>query len=482
MLLALGTAAWWIVRPPERGDEGLVVYVEALDEAGRPASRAQVERVFEARMQGLDAEGRARLTHVVLRELDTPSPASIARALRVRAPFHASRRGDRPEITRREDGGWVLRVTLHAHGLLRLYVDPPAQGACKAFLEDTDRDEGWEAVEGRQIARPGAPASYRVFAGAGELRTRIEGVADRDGAVTVATRKYVFAPPPPGHVVEHVLKPDPVAPILGRLSVSGSAPGDRKPPTLRGHVRVTQLTREGGRIPLALVTVRDDGSFLARRTGKGRYELVADLDFFPGTTTVEAAGGDMVEMAPAGPARFAILVHRGVDTRQRAPTFDLESEGGGGAIRSAPFLGDNGRTFVALPAANAFRVTMRVAGTDDLPPLVGTARLPADQGDEPLALAVREAPHGTLVVETTKASWAASRGATLQCLGRRATLLRGLRETVTLHNVAAGDVPVRLQWDDDPACASEAVIDVPADGTATVTMVRPAAAGPDEAK
>jgi len=472
-LLALGAAAWWITRPAERGDEGLVVHVEARDEAGHPLARAQVQRVFAGPAERLDQEGRARLTHVVLRELDVPSPEALARALVVRAPYHALRRGERPTLTPRADGSWTLQIVLRAHGLFRLYVDPADQGEAKAFIEGGGPDVLWEPIAGRQVARSGSPASYRVFGGAGDLSVRMEGVPDREGTVSVATRKFRFAPPAPGHVVEHVLKPEAVAQILGRIVLENGT--GAKPPTLRGTVRFSQIEDDGRRIPLALVPIHDDGSFLARRTGKGRYALVAKLALVPGTTTLEAAGGDEVEIRPTGPAAFALLAHPGLDTRQRRAIFALGLGEGAQGIPAAGIVPDLGRTFIALPDAGAYDVTMRVAGTDAQAPLVGTGHVPAGQEGRPVALAIREVPHGTLVVETTKASWTHARGGTLECLGRHATLLRGLKPSVTLRNLPAGEVVLTLQWDNDPGVESRARVRIKAGGTTKVTLARPAA-------
>ncbi|MDJ0520998.1 MAG: hypothetical protein QNJ90_02875, partial [Planctomycetota bacterium] len=122
ILAALAAGAWWITHDGGEPGEGLVVHLQVRDAAGAAVATAQVERVFEGTRLRVDAEGRARLAGVVLRELDEPSPETIARAIRVEAPFHALRRGATPKVTRRDDGSWSMDVTLEAHGVLRLYV------------------------------------------------------------------------------------------------------------------------------------------------------------------------------------------------------------------------------------------------------------------------------------------------------------------------------------------------------------------------
>ena len=160
------------------------MHVRVVDGDGAPVKEAQVERVFENKRLRVDAEGRARLTHVVLRELDAPSPRSLARAIRVHAPSHALRRPADARILRRDDGAWDMRLTLTAHGILRLYVEETHLGSCKAYPETEDGwERTWEPIEGRQVARYGQPASYRIYDDPRELVIRIEGEPDRDGAI-----------------------------------------------------------------------------------------------------------------------------------------------------------------------------------------------------------------------------------------------------------------------------------------------------------
>ncbi len=444
-LAALCAAAWWIVKPSGEG-AGLVVHLEVVDEDGKPLQRAQVERVFENQRVTLDASGKALLVNVVLRELDEPSATSIARAVRVHAPYHALRRGLLPSIKRRDDGGWDMRMQMHAHGVFRIYVDQTHHGACKAFLEPDRQLRRFEPIEGRQVARDKSPAAYRVYRGIEKLVVRVEGVADKDGAVGVATRKHVFDAPPLGHVVEQVIKPEGVKQILGQVRVKEGA----TPPSLAGKVTVIQLEDDGGRVPLGVVTVRDDGSFIARRTGEGTYELQADLDFFPGITTTKVLGGALFDLVPSEPAAFVVLEHPGLDTRLRKAFFLLKQTAdapGTFGHPHHPSFGD-GQTTIALHAPGKFHVGMHVHGTKAHPPLAGGVSVDATSGTARARVELAEQPHGTLVIKTTSGSWSNVRGATANLGPRTATLMRSLRETVTFENVSVGASIVFVRWDD----------------------------------
>ncbi len=442
ILAALAAGAWWITHDGGEPGEGLVVHLQVRDAAGAAVATAQVERVFEGTRLRVDAEGRARLASVVLRELDEPSPETIARAIRVEAPFHALRRGATPTVTRRDDGSWSMDVTLEAHGVLRLYVAETHLGPCKAFPEGLHGDH-LEAIGSRDVARHGSPASYRVFGGADEVVVRLEGEPDDSFLIAVATRKLFFAPPNAGHVLEQVLKPEQVEVIVGQVRTDQKPP----PPSLGGVVRVTELAEDGRRIPLALVKVRADGQFFARRTGKGRYELEADLDFFPGTTKVTVLGGASFDLKPSKPALWTTLKHEGLDLSKR--TVRVRLRGGDEEIDPRWLPGEE-RSYVALPSLGNWVLRVEVDGTDDAPPLRGPSlHSPTMSGEGTSWAGLQPAPHGTLRIRVPEAAFGKARGATVRVGSRTKTLIPGLAEKVTFKHVPVGAHEVRIEWDEE---------------------------------
>jgi len=426
---------------------------------------AQIERVFENKRQRVAEGGLTELTHVVLRELDKPSPEALARALRVHAPFHALRRGDEPEVTRQPDGTWDLRWRLTHHGLLRLYVEETHLGACKAFAEGAEKPGGtWEAIGGIQVARPGSPASYRVFDASEPIVVRIEGEADVDGAIGVATRKLLVEPPPPGHVEERVLTPEVVAPILGQVVV-GEGP---TPPSLGGQVRLSELRDDGSRLPLALIDVPKDGRFLARRTGAGRYELVFDLFFFPGTTTLTVVGGGSFELTPSRPAAWARLETGALEMASRQVDVRVAPAERPDDLQPAAMLAGEQESAVALPGPGRWLVTIDLEGTNTLPPLRATASAELTTGEPPLLVpTAAPVPHGTLIVTAGKNAFGHARGAVVRVDRRTATLIPGLSETARFENVAAGPHRASIEWDEHGRARDERDVVVTAGETST---------------
>ncbi len=455
ILAGLAAAAWWIVRAEPESTTGLVVVVEVADRRGAPVKAAQIERVFENKRLRVDGAGRARLAGVILRELDEPSPETIARAIKVHAPFHALRADDAPVIEQRADGTWSMRLALTQHGVLRLYVDQTHLGPCKAFPAAAEGGHpAWEAIGGRQVARQGAPASYRIYDASQPIEVRLEGEPDDEGTIGVATRRRLVEAPAAGHVVEEVLKPDEVQVILGQV-VLGDGP---KPPSLGGRARVTEITDDGGRIPLAIVRVQKDGRFIARRTGKGRYELEFDLDFFPGTTTLTVLGGAGFEVTPSQPAVWLTLAHPEVDLTKRSVL--VRTYASGDEVEpGAQLAPGDGSSYVALPRPGSYRLALVVGGSDAYPPLDATVAFDVVAGAAQATATFSERRHGTLIVRFGEGAFGQARGATVHLLGhpfeRTATAIPGLAESVTFKHVAATEATeVLVEWDDEAGRAS----------------------------
>lgn len=479
VLATLAAGSWWIARGGgNAGDtgSGIRVLVEVVDLDGEPLPEAQVERVFENRRLRVSPEGTAALTDVVLRELDVPSPEALTRAVRVHTPFHALGPDRKPEVTQRDDGAWRMRFELRPHGILRLYVGETHLGPCKAFPEKPWHDR-WvvEPIGGRDVARHGQPASYRVFdylsEEGNEILVRIEGEPDRDGGIGVATRKVRVAIPAPGHVVEQVLEPEQVQVILGQVRV-GDGP---EPPSLGGKVEITELTEDGTRIPLARVQVPRDGRFIARRTGKGRYELEFDLDFFPGTTTLTVLGGASFDVTPAQPALWLSVEHPGLDLTKRVARVRANPAGLSETL-ATEILGGDGVSHVGLTKSGAWRGRLEVEGTNALPPkLISFTAEAGDAGAaQVISTRVEDAPYGRLVVEASEAAFGKARGASVSlerswanATKRTATLIPGLAERAVFEHLTVGSYELSVDWDEPGREASGFGLDVKAGETST---------------
>ena len=144
--------------------------------------------------------------------------------------------------------------------------------------------------------------------------------------------------------------------------------------------------------------------------------------------------------------------------------------------RASAFFGKD-KSVLPLPGTGAFACHVAVTGTNAAAPLDGDCVIEArEPGPVSGALTMREAPAGTLVVHTTKASWTEGRGATVWVEGRKATLMRGLREGVTFKNVRVRDVTpgtsIRIDWDDPRAASNRASVQVKAGETIDVSLDR----------
>jgi len=470
---AFGATAWWLMRPGQAPDEGLVVDVEVLDLDGQVLPKAQVQATFRPGWQSVNAAGQRRLTNLTLRADEDVSAKALMAAVSVRARFYTLRRGFEPQIERQQDGSWRMRFALHHHGVLRLSVADTHFGEVKAFLEP-DPLNRWEAMDRGNVARPGLPAAYRIYPGFQKIAVQLRGEPDKQGAVGVATRRFFLSPPASGHIIERTVEPDAVMPILGSIVPPEGPP----PPTLAGSVRVTEITADGSRIAHEAVAIERDGSFVIRTVGAGDYELEAHVAFFAEPLTTLVAGGGLAEMRLERPAYWAVVAHPGLDLSLRKGLFTRQVPEEAEARPVAALFGKN-TSLVPLPGAGTYALRLAVTGTNAAKPLDGDCLIVAlDPGPANVRLEWQEAPSGTLVVHTTKASWEHARGATVRVQGREATLMHGLREGVTFKNIRiVTDVEypglrVVIDWDDPTAAPSHALLKLEPGGTLPVTLAR----------
>jgi hypothetical protein len=469
LVAGLGAAAFFLARSAPAPDEGLVVHVTLLDHAGAPVPLAQVERVFAPGWEDVDGQGRRRLVDVALRAGEAPDAAAIDRAIRVRAPYHAARGGFSPAVTRRADGAWEARYTLHEHGVLRLYVEPTHHGEPKAWLEADEPHRRWEAMGAGNVARPGRPASYRIYPGLEEVAVRVAGEPDIYGKTAIATRRYLVKAPGAGHTSEGRLVPEPARPIVGRIALGDGA----APPTLAGVVLVVEQAPGGRRIPHDDVMVNADGAFSLPHAGSARYELTPVLDFFVDAPFEVVEGGADVLLAAGTPRPWAVLAHQGPDALSRPFDYRLRAPGGAWQAIDGALRGD-GSTSLPLPSAGTWQIRADVPGTTAEPPLRLDAEVTAPAaGPVQADLHVTPVPHGTLLVQAAPGTLAQSGGLTVHLEdGRMATLLQGLAASVRIPHVPAGLVLVRGTWR-EPATAHEvALVEIEAGGTATAVLDR----------
>ncbi len=497
---ALAAVAWWIAASvssgPDQdtpsaetgGDEpGLTVHVYVADRDGTPVTPAQVAQVYREARTPVDASGYARLEGVLLRADEAPSAEAFAVALKPLARHHALRRGFAPTATKRADGSWEVRYALHAYGILRVHVEAVDLGTCKAFLERDEPLRRWEPVGGHAVVRPGSVVDFRIYEGwdaagfDGKVPVRLEGEADSDGIVAVATQRVLVDAPSPGHTAQLTLVPEPVDPILGVVRVKEGPP----PPTLRGTVLVHQVEDDGSKTYVGTVPIDDEGSFTIRDAGARAYEIVAGLDFAPGLITTKTKGGDYLELVTPGRARWVELtgagpgVHRPMvapaprgatpapetleptvrDLRLRAwfaahaHAWMEEDTAFPLSWRHPASQAKDGKVLVALPGAGSYQVILtreatetQGAGIAILDPVVledGASRTEA-------AVAWTELPHGTLVVDVDPAGWRDARSVVLEVAGRKRTIVRGGTMKATFAHVPTidGKAWVTATWDD----------------------------------
>lgn len=389
-LAALGAMAWWILHTREQPDEGLVVHVRVQDAAGRPLPGAQVQGVYTPGWREVDASGRRRLTRVLLRADEAPSAEALQAAIQVRARFYTLPRGAEPAVKRLSQDEWELRFALQNHGVFRLSVEDTHLGPVKAFLEP-DPEGRWEAMDRGNVARPGSPAAYRIYAGLTRLTVRLEGEPDKDGAIAAATRRWTIDAPAPGSLLERSFTADEVLPIIGSLTAPADGP---QPPTLRGRVAVAGIAADGTRTEYGAVRVDDAGTFIVRRMGKGTYELTPTCDCVSGFEPQRVEAGDVVALAGAAVEPWLVVEHVGLsNARDRNATFALQAAADAGAPTIGhPLLFAHEKTTVSVPAGsgNRLQLVVRAPGTDTEPPLIGAGEARLEQpGANPVRIEMK---------------------------------------------------------------------------------------------
>ena len=474
--LGLGALAWYAARRDPPPDEGLVVHVQVLDGAGGPLHPVQLERIYDETRVDLDKRGAARLTRVLLRAGDEPSPEAFGIALRPIARYHALRPGRPPCAVRaRSDGSYNVTYHLQPCGLLRLHVRPTHLGACGAVIESTLPPGSWARVGAHDVTRAGSVIDYRIFAGTEEVLLRIDGEPDASGAVTVATRRYIVQAPSPGHVVQTTIEPEPVAPIVGRV-VAGDGPA---PPSWEGTLRLREVLEDGRAVPWGEVPIEPDGSFVVRTSSEATYRLDARLWCFPDPLKDSCEGGSTITLRPPGPPQWILLAHPGLDGAGRPIALRLRSMARPGeeVAIARVVRHEEDRMWVAVTPRGRWRLEATVAGTPSTPPL-RAAPVEIDttvSGEIRAELAFEVEPHGMLVVKTTAASWEGVRSARVYIDGQVTTLVRGAGQEREMLYIRAGTQALRIEWDDEAGTITSAAVDIVAGGRAELTVDRSAA-------
>ena len=516
-VVALAGTAWWIASTVASGpsgdtptaDEGLVVHVHVLDRAGKPVSPAQIVRVYDESRETVDGNGYARLTNVTLRADEEPSADAFTYAFKVLTRGHALRRGFTPEVTERDDGSWDVRYALHAHGTLRVHVEPVNLGTCKAFLERDEPLRRWEPVGGHAVVRPGSVVDFRIYEGwdapghDGKIAVRLQGEAGADGVIAIATQRVLVDAPSPGHTAQLKLVPEPVDPIAGVVRVKEGP----LPPTLRGAVLVHRVQDDGSRVYMGSVPIDDEGSFVIRDAGTETYELIAGLDFAPGVIEAKAKGGDYLELETVGRARWAVLEHPGFDATASRLHVGIEPQGGSKtylpsvlshdmqrwqieAIRqfgprqrdgaesaeetaaiSPRVMTGKERTIISLADGGAWKVSLGSEATFTRPAYEGVIELtlPPASSETTTTVEMKAVDHESVTVRVEPEGWQGARSATVTIDHLHRTVVKGGKPEVTFPfvrsphrtSMPSGEArviktSVVVTWD-DPAIAPQTV-------------------------
>lgn len=466
---ALGVAAWLIVRSLESPEEGLVVHVLVEDEQGQPLPGAQAQAVYAPGWHEVDATGRRRLTRVVLRAEEVPSPAALRAAVHVRARYYTLRRGTEAEVEPRADGTWDMRFRLTHHGVFRLTVAPSHLGNVKAFLEPDSAGGNWEAMDRGNVARPDAPAAYRIYPGGERLMVRLVGEPGESGVVQAATRRYSFATPPPGSVYERTVTASEVKPILGAVEAPANGP---RPPSLAGRVTITGIQGDGTRIAYGEVPIDHGGRFIIRTVDKGDYELTATCAYLAEMTPQLAQGGDLVTLRAQHLNPWVEVIHEGLDDSLLSnATFAFGPEQvPGPKLR----LRKSGRTTLARPPGvpESCQLVILVPGTDGGKPLRGEAEVSfANPGRNEVSVSMHTVPAGRVLVKVTRAALAAAGGASVRLgAGRSTTLIAKLAEEARFENVAVGETQVTVTWNSEGQPPTVRTVTVRADAETVVEV------------
>jgi hypothetical protein len=411
-------------------------------------------------------DGTRRLVRVPLRAGEAPSAGALAGAVRARARFYALRDGFDPEVAARPDGSWSMRFALHHHGVLRLHVRDTHLGRPKAWLEPDEPLRRWEAMDRGNVARPDEPAAYRVYPDLATLAVRLVGEPDANGANGVATRRYLLAAPAPGFVVEKTLVPDEARPVLGRVLT----PEGPEVPSLRGTLAVRELSVQGRVIEHDDVGVEEDGSFVLRTVGEGRYELRAQGPYYTATEPLVVEAGGLAELPGARTRPWLDVTCAPFDPAGSPPRSycDEAWPDPTSALRVAP-----DRWHVPLRTAGTCRLYLRVRGSAAEPPREGQGEVQAaDAGPTPVAIDLAPVANGTLLVRAEPEALAAGGGATVRVGAgvREATLLPRLAEEARFEHLPVGPWEIEVTWRDAGAAVERRHALVEAEGTTALTV------------
>jgi hypothetical protein len=443
-IAALAAAAFWIARRGEKPDEGLIVHVQVEADAGTPLPSAQVQAVYTPGWRQVERSGGLRLTNVLLRAEERPSPDALRRAVQVRAPFYTLRRGSEPIVRPRDDGSWDMSFSLEHHGVFRLSVAETHLGSVKAYLEADEPEHRWEAMDRGNVARPDAPAAYRIYPGLKQLVVRLVGEPDKNGVVVAATQRIAFDAPGPGFLIEQRVSAVEVAPILGAIEAPADGP---QPPSLAGLVHVVALGADGSRMEHGSVEVDHSGAFLVRTVGAGDYELEADCPWLEPLEPQLVRGGGSITLRADAVRPWLEVAHSGLTSLQDHDARISYEPGRRAAPQQRLYAKDH--VVLALPPGpQPTEVVVEVPGTDTRAPMQGRAALGDLQpGGNAVALTLSEVPSGRVVVRVSREALEAAGGATVRLgAGRETTLIAKLAEEATFANVAAGDAVITIEW------------------------------------
>ncbi|MHC5009693.1 MAG: hypothetical protein ACYTG6_01950 [Planctomycetota bacterium] len=422
-------------RQPTR-ETGVTVRLTVVNERGEPVPDARVQRRFAPGWKRIERDGRLHLEDVVLRSGESPSPAAVAAALDVEAPHHALPPGRSPEVASAPDGSWSARYVLASFGVLRLRVAPTTLRGVRAWAEAARPEDRVVPADVFTVARANQPAAWRVFDGATQVRVRLV------GDMGVAAQVEFLDAPAAGFVRQFALTPRRATPIHGRVLLPP------EPPPAVGQLDVWEVTAAGTEVALPSVVVR----FEVPYTGERRYRLQARLGFLDPPRDLLVRGGTeaLMEGAVARPwirvdpqgwevplegARIRVQAHDGEPRRVDLPHPH-------GAVQH------DGSLYAALPGPGTYDVIVEGPGSADRAPWRAAGRVEATAPLEwPVVLSPEPVPHGDVLVRLSGAL--AEAGATVDVLEpffRTISALPGLGREVSIPNVRAGRVRVRVSW------------------------------------
>ncbi len=392
-LVFLGAAGFWAYTALNRGEPKAAtrVHVRVVDEAGRPLSRAQARTRYGGTWLNLDQHGEVVVLDPRTRA-GLPDPfEALSDAFEARAPFHAARRGRRPDVRVFGCNAYLCVIALEPCGLLRLGVAPSGFPGARATVDPDGAEERWRLTEGLDVIRAGEAATYAVFAGAPALWVTLEG--DRG----VAQVRLELPAPGLGQLLERSLGPEPALPIRGRVRL----PDGAWVPSLHGRLEVREL-REDGRPAIARpsVVVAPDGAFAVEYAGQGRFELSALLPFANVALPVGAAAGDGEVRIEATPRPWIELSPASLVALKPSPRVSLFAvSGGDDLLEEGGAVALERSLAVAAPAAGVYRVVVATRASEAGPARSGEVQVlvPAE-GAVPAELTLTDLPHGTLKV------------------------------------------------------------------------------------